>query len=286
MPTNIYFNDRCKEVVNEQALVNDLIVEAIQIYGKSAYYLRREDVNIDPMFYEDPLARYPHATEIELYMANKTSFAGSSEVFSKFGLVIEDQADFIVAASRFKEVEPTLLRPRENDIIFIEFTPTNRYLFEIRFVENKEQLFQLGKLYTYEIRCEMMNYSHERVQTGHPTIDALATKGAFTVDIHLGVGSGIYKIGEEVYQGTSFITALAMGTVADWNANTKVLGVQNVVGAFANDVAVVGVTSSASYMPVQDIDTAPTSHDPISDNKYLAETKPTIVQPRNNPRYQ
>lgn len=286
MPTNQFFNDRCKEVANEQSLLNDLIVESIQISGKSAYYLKREDVNIDPMFYEDPLARYPHASEIELYLKSNMSFAGSSEVFSKFGLVIEDQATFLVAASRFKVVEPTLLRPRENDIIFIQFTPTNRYLFEIRFVENKEQLFQLGALYTYELRCEMMNYSHERVVTGNTIIDAVATKGAYTVDIHLGSGAGTYKVAETVYQGSSFLTAIATGTVSEWNANTKVLGVQNITGEFADDQNVIGITSNASYAPVAQPDTAPTSHDPVSDNAYLTETKPTIVQPRNNPRYQ
>lgn len=284
MPTNQYFNN--STVLSEQNLVQDLITESIQIYGKSAYYLRREDVNIDPMFYEDPLARYPHASEIELYLKSNMSFAGASDVFSKFGLIIEDQATFLVSVPRFNAVEPTLLRPRENDIIFIQFTPMIRYLFEIRFVEAKEQLFQLGKLYTYEIRCEMMNYSHERVQTGNTIIDAEAAKGAYTVDIHLGSGSGTYKIAETVYQGSSFLTAIATGTVVTWNATGKVLGVQNITGEFADDQNVVGITSNASYAPVALPDTAPTSHDPVADNAYLTETKPTIVQPRINPRYQ
>ncbi len=184
MPTNPYFNQI--SFATEQSLVNDLIVETIQIYGHSAYYLRREDVNIDPLFYEDPLARYPNASEIEIYLKSNISFAGSSEVFSKFGLVIEDQATFLVAVSRFATVEPTLNRPRENDIIYIQFTPMNRYLFEIRFVENKEQLFQLGKLYTFELRCEMMNYSNERIETGDTDIDGVAT-AAETLDQALAV---------------------------------------------------------------------------------------------------
>jgi hypothetical protein len=283
MPTNIYFNDRCKEVVNEQKLLNDLWVESIQIFGKSAYYLRREDVNIDPMFYEDPLARYPHASEIEIYLKSSAMFEGRSEMFSKFGLIIEDQATFVMSVTRFAEVEPTLERPRENDIIFIQFTPNNRYLFEIRFVENKAQLFQLGKLYAYELRCEMMNYSHERVQTGNTVIDATAAKDAYTIDILLGAGSGTYTIGEESYQGADFFSAVATGTVSGWNANTKVLSVQNITGMFANNLAVVGISSSASYMPVNAPDTAPS--DPISDNAYLKTQQPTIVQPRDNPRY-
>ncbi len=284
MPVNPYFNT--VTFATEQSLLNDLIVESIQIYGHSAYYLRREDVAIDKLFYEDPLARYPHASEIELYLKDKVSFAGSSEVFSKFGLIIEDQATFLVAASRFATVEPTLSRPRENDIIFIQFTPTNRYLFEIRFVENKEQLFQLGALYTFELRCEMMNYSHERVETGRADIDDLASAGAYTLDITMGAGSGsgTYTVGETVYQGDSFLLAMATGTVVAWSGSTKVLSVQNITGAFASVVEVTGVSSSAHYAPQAEPDTAPTS-DPISDNAYLDETKPSVVQPRSNPRY-
>lgn len=284
MPTNPFFNE--VSFATEQSLLNDLIVESIQIYGHSAYYLRREDVNIDPMFYEDPLARYRNASEIELYLKSNQSFKGSSEVFSKFGLVIEDQAEFLVAASRFAAVEPTLLRPRENDIIYIQFTPTNRYLFEIRFVENKEQLFQLGKLYTFELRCEMMNYSHERIETGNTDIDGVATQGAYTLDITMGAGSGVYTVGETVYQGDSYLLAIATGTVAGWNVSTKVLSVQNITGEFAATVEVTGVTSSAHYAPQAAPATAPTSHDPVSDNAYLTETKPSVVQPRSNPRYQ
>ena len=283
MPTNPYFNE--VSFASEQNLVNDLIIEAIQIYGHSAYYLRREDVDISRLFADDPLAKYPNASEIELYLKSNITFGGTSDVFTKFGLNIEDQATFLVSVTRFHKVEPTLDRPRENDIIYIQFTPTNRYLFEIRFVEQKEQLFQLGKLYTYELRCELMNYSHERVQTGNTDIDTVATRGAYTIDLHLGSGNGTYKVAETVYQGVSFIEALATGTVVEWNANTKVLGVQNVTGAFVDDLEVIGVTSNASYLPLEAPDTSPTSHDPISDNERFDVEKPDIVQPRDNPRY-
>lgn len=284
MPTNPFFNEVTYEP--EQSLVNDLIVEAIQIYGHSAYYLRREDVNINPLFYEDPLARYPNASEIEIYLKNNMSFAGSSEVFSKFGLVIEDQATFLVAATRFASIEPTLSRPRENDIIYIQFTPTNRYLFEIRFVENKEQLFQLGRLYTYELRCEMMNFSHERIQTGIPEVDGVSDAKAYTLNIQLVSGNGDYAVGETIYEGVSFLDALATGTVSAWDADALLLSVQNITGEFDGSHRIVGVTSSANYTSAAPAtDTTPTVNDPVSDNHTLNTLSPTIVIPQNNPRY-
>lgn len=284
MPVNRYFNQTTH--VPEQHLLEDLIVEAIQIHGHSAFYIPREDVDVDRLFGEDPLSTFTTAREIELYLKNAQSFAGQSEFISKFsgGLQIEDQATFLVAVRRFDEVmEGSLVRPREGDIIFIEMTPTNRYLFTIMFVENKEQLFQLGKLYTYELRCEIMNYSHERVQTQIPDINGVAERQAYTIDLALGAGTGTYESGELVYQGSSFLTAIASGTVAAYAANT--LSVQNVTGAFANDVSIVGVTSGASYLPAGDTDTAPTAHDPIADNALLStEQSGIIINRGSNPR--
>lgn len=295
MPVNPYFNQTTFQT--EQNLINDLIIESIQIYGHSAYYLRREDVNIDAMFYEDPLMMYPNASEIEIYIKSSAGFTGPSDSVSKFGLFIEDRALFLVAATRFAQVEPTLPRPRENDIIFIQFTPTTsfsgppfRYLFEIRFVEKKEQFFQLGNLYTYEMRCELMNYGSERVVTGNTAIDMSAQQEAYSITLQFGTGNGTYQFEETVYQGASFVDALATATVFSWNANTLSLVVQNVTGAFVGNAAVIGITSNANYTTSVTPDTAPETGAPTitglgADNTTITTQVPGIVDPRNNPRY-
>ena len=192
MPVNPYFN--FTNFNTEQDLVEDLIIESIQIYGHSVHYIRREDAAIDKLLGEDASSRYTNGYEVEMYLKSSDSFQGQSEFMSKFGLHIEDQATFLVSARRFGQISTGLDRPRENDIIYVEMTPTNRYLFEIRFVENKEQLFQLGKLYTYELRCEMMNFSHEQI---NPTSNAdllnagaLATAVTYAERFTLDLGSG------------------------------------------------------------------------------------------------
>lgn len=283
MPVNPYFNHTT--YTPEQELVNDLMIEAIQIHGHDAFYLRREDVNLDAFFGEDTSSRFEQAYPIEIYLKSSASFQGQSEFISKFGLHIEDQATFLVSTTRFDQVvNGALVRPREGDLIYIQMTPTNRYLFEIRFVENKEQLFQLGRLYTYELRCEIMNYSHERVETSISEIDGVAEHSAYTIAIALENSTGTYFPDEIVYQGSSFLAATAQAKVVEWNPDTDILLVQNIVGEFNSTDPVIGLNSSTSRLPLRTPDTAPTERDPISDNAFLETTdENTIVVRHPNP---
>lgn len=282
MPVNPFFNHT--SFATEQKLIDDLIVESIQIYGHSVYYLRRSSVDMDHLFGEDILSRYTNATEIEMYLKSHTAFGGQGDFISKFGLHIEDQATFLVSRSRFLATFGT--RPLEGDIIYVKMDEThqNDYLFDIRYVQDTEQLFQLGRLYTYELQCEMLVYSHERVETGIDEVDENAQRDAYTINLALGAGSGTYTTGETVYQGSTFLTATATGMVI--NANSSMLSVQNVTGAFSDGVNVVGVTSNASYVVGAPVNTAPTAHDPVSDNEQITtEAGSVIVSRGNNPRY-
>lgn len=171
MPINSYFNQ--DTFVNEQNLLQDLTDEAIQIHGKLVYYLKRDTVDLDTLLGEDHLSAFNEYYPIEMYIKSSASFQGQSEFLTKFGLVIEDQVVLSVSSRRWTQAIPDMVRPREGDLIWLQMTPTNRYVFDIRFVENKEQLFQLGKLYTYELRCEVVNFSHETVNTGISIIDTV-----------------------------------------------------------------------------------------------------------------
>jgi hypothetical protein len=63
----------------------------------------------------------------------------------------------------------TIVRPREGDLIWI---PMLKAMYEIKFTQNIENFFQLGKLYTYELRCDRLEYSSERINTDITEIDA------------------------------------------------------------------------------------------------------------------
>jgi hypothetical protein len=271
---NPHFNQTSVET--EQDLVQDLIDESIQIYGHEVYYVPRTAINLDTFLGEDPLNEFTEAYPIEMYLKTVDSFQGQSEFISKFGLHIQDQATFVVSQRRFRtsvimpaaDEDTTILRPNEHDLIFVEMTPDNRYLFEIRFVENKEQLFQLGKLYTYELRCEMFNYTHETVRTQIPEIDNAAFAQAYTIELQMADGgNGTYDTGETVYQGNSLDDATATGVVRAWSS--PVLSLQNVTGTFGDTRAVVGASSYASWTPARAPQRDPSVKDPIADNELL-----------------
>jgi hypothetical protein len=63
----------------------------------------------------------------------------------------------------------TIVRPREGDLIWISML---KAMYEIKFTQNIENFFQLGKLYTYELRCDKLEYSSERINTDITEIDA------------------------------------------------------------------------------------------------------------------
>jgi hypothetical protein len=197
MARNSFFN-QYTPIKREQSLVEDLIIEAIKIYGVDAYYLPRTHVNLDKLYTEDASMLFDDALDMELYVKSFDGFQGAEDFLSKFGLQIDEQITFVVAQKRFdqalKECHLTeygqnlvyedgndilkestydyseILRPREGDLIWF---PMAKYMFQIKFTENIENFFQLGKLYTYEMRCERFDYSNERLDTDIAEIDQL-----------------------------------------------------------------------------------------------------------------
>ena len=289
MAVNRYFES--KGFKAEQNLLQNLTEESIQIHGSETHYIPRDTVDMDTFLGEDPLAAFTKTYPVEMYLKSMESFAGQSEFITKFGLHIEDQATFLVSTRRFNaavvdavdSAQTVISRPREADLIYIEMSTDHRYLFEIKFVEDKQHLFQLGKLYTYELRCELMNFTNEKVDTNVDDIDAVAQREAYTVSITMDAGgTGTYLVGESVYQGnTTLATATASAEVYTWTASTRVLEVQRVVGAFAGSTVVKGDTSAAQWTTVTAAaETAPTIHDPLSDNEFLQGNPLNVVKSR------
>ena len=93
-----------------------------------------------------------------------------------FGLEIRDQVTFSVAQRVFNDEigsYTSFVRPREGDLIFF---PLNKKCFQIKFVNKFEMFYQLGALQTWEMTCELFEYSNETFNTGIPEIDIIQTK--------------------------------------------------------------------------------------------------------------
>jgi hypothetical protein len=171
MATNAYF--RNYDNFNEQNLIDDLVIESIAMYGLDVKYLSGSFAeNTDRIFNENDTPLYDEMYSFEVYVKNVDGFEGEGDFLSKFGLQIRDQATFTVAIRTFEKyvtrTKGTKLRPLENDIIFL---PLNQKMYRITYVEHESVFYQSGALQVYDIKCELMEYSNERFDTGRYEID-------------------------------------------------------------------------------------------------------------------
>lgn len=171
MPTNFYFNNFSNS--QEQLLVEDLIVESIKIYGLDMFYLPRRFHSKDDIYGEDASSKYNMYYPIEMYIKNVEGFEGEGDFLSKFNLEIRDRVTFTVARRIFSQEVGTneaMTRPLEGDLIYF---PLNNKIFQIKFVEHEAIFYQLGALQTFDLICELFEYSGETLDTGIPEIDAI-----------------------------------------------------------------------------------------------------------------
>ena len=180
MATNLYFNNHAHQ--QQQWLIEDLVIESIKIYGIDCYYMPRTLVSEDTIWGEDSLSKFEDAYPLEMYVKNVDGFEGEGDFLSKFGLEIRDEMTLTIAQRRFQEevdnsVIPTndttgIARPAEGDLIYF---PLNGKIFEVKFVEHEAIFYQMGSLQTYDLRCELFEYSHQEFNTDISEIDSVET---------------------------------------------------------------------------------------------------------------
>lgn len=235
MPTNPFVN--WYSHYQEQLLVEDLIVEAINFYGQDMVYLPRQYQNLDLIYGEDPISKFNKSFDIEVYIKNVDGFEGDGDFLSKFaGLEIRDQATFVMAQRRFHEiVKNDRIRPNEGDLIYFKFSANNTSLFEIKHVQPKSVFYQLGELYTYELRVELFEFSHENIDTSIPEIDVIPRQFANTISIQLDVGSGTFQNEETVFQGSTLASAVSRAELLFFDVSSNTLHLTNVTGDFKKE---------------------------------------------------
>jgi hypothetical protein len=240
MALNPYIRVNTKTYQPEQNLVEDLTVEAIKIYGQEMYYIPREMVTRDDLFGESQYSRFTNFKMIEMYMDTTTAFEGG-DTFTKFGFEIRDSVKFTVSKKRFKR-ETGMDRPLEGDLLYL---PISKGLFEVKFVEHENPFYQLGKLYSYQLTCELFQYSEEDFNTGVPELDAINDETGFKVNLNLGgiYGTGSFAEGDSVYQyADGSITGATAGASAravvysyEPNNDPNRISLSNVVGTWIEE---------------------------------------------------
>ena len=155
---------------SEQRLVQELINEQLKIYGVEVVYIPRKFVRKETIIKEVTSSKFDDNFAIEAYVNNYEGYSGQGDILSKFGMNLKDELSLTISKERFEdfispfletmgedEVEITN-RPREGDIIYF---PLGQRIFEVKFVEHEETFYQLGKLYVYQLKCELFEYEDE-----------------------------------------------------------------------------------------------------------------------------
>lgn len=171
MATNLYFSQKVK---SEQDLYENIVIESLQMYGQDVFYLPRTIVAEDTIFKEDVVSKFEDAYQIEMYLENIDGYGGDGDLFTRFGVELRDQANFVVAKKRWEEVafnnSSSQVRPNEGDLIFI---PISNSIFEITRVEDERPFYQLSNLPVFRLTCELFEYNDEDFDTDIPDIDAV-----------------------------------------------------------------------------------------------------------------
>ena len=207
-------------LATERSLYQNLIKEAIQIYGHDVYYVNRETVALDNILGEDALSKYTNAEPIEMYVEDGAGFGGDKEIISQFGLENRNEITFVVSKERFQEMDSQINLEEGEGSIALEdgsidqssdsstvttltgnfyilqdtattdadrpqegdlvYHPIFEKMFEINFVDHDEPFYQLDNNPVYKLRCKQFEYASEIIDTGIATIDAI--EGDLTTD--------------------------------------------------------------------------------------------------------
>ncbi len=194
MPLNPFF---LQGSASEQRLVQDLINEQLRIYGVEVFYMPRKFIGTDNVMKENIVARFDDSFALEAYVQNYEGFAGSGDLMTKFGVRTTDELTLVISRERYDDFvsvfyqdgeDETKLtsRPKEGDLIYF---PLSDSLFEVKFVEHEQPFYQLGKLYMYQLTCELYEYEDAVIDTSIKEIDNNAEDDGFIATLTLaGVG--------------------------------------------------------------------------------------------------
>ena len=257
-----FHTNNLHSLATERSLYQNLIKEAIQIYGHDVYYVNRETVALDNVLGEDALSKYTNAEPIEMYVEDGAGFGGDKEIISQFGLENRNEITFVVSKERFQEMDSQINLEEGGGSIALEdgsidqtdsssnlttltgnyyilqdiattdadrpqegdlvYHPVFEKMFEINFVDHDEPFYQLDNNPVYKLRCKQFEYASEVMDTGIATIDAI--EGDLSTDARA------YQITLENEVGS-----VLLENAADTGSNAYIITEDYIVGDYVTD---------------------------------------------------
>ena len=190
----------------EQNLLRDLAKEQIQMHGIEFIYMPRTLVNQKDVMREITSSKFEKSFPLEGYISSYEGFDNNYNLLTKFGVRSTAEMKIVISIERYDQGIAPLLsqgRPNEGDLMYF---PLRDIIFEIKYVNDIENFYQLRERYTYELTCEPFEFEDEVIDTGVTAIDDDFDDEGYTVTMILGdagtratatatIGNGgIYKV--------------------------------------------------------------------------------------------
>ena len=158
-----------------QELIEDLIMGALKQNGINFLLIPKENFVRDDLFGDDLFGKYEKSLNLIGYVKNVDSFEGQGDIFSRFGLSIADSMTVTISKKQWTEVQQGKLevdrkQPMDGDLLWF---PVFNKMFEITHVEREPTFYQFGKLYTFDLQCELYKFNQDEFDTGVDFIDDL-----------------------------------------------------------------------------------------------------------------
>jgi hypothetical protein len=244
----------------EQRLVQDLINEQLKIYGVDVIYIPRKFVRKQTIIKEIQSSRFDDNFAIEAYINTYDGYAGQGDILSKFGVSLKDELSLVISKERFEDfISPFLdgfsaqeivlsSRPREGDLVYF---PLGQRLFEVKFVEHEVNFYQLGKLYVYELKCELFEYEDEVIDTSINEIDTQVEEQGYITTLQL-IGTGSTATASASIS-TGYIKEIFLNNDGYGYTSTPTVAISTAPPGGSNATAVAITTSKSGVRSVHSI---------------------------------
>ena len=244
---------------SEQRLVQELINEQLRMYGIEVIYIPRKFVKKETILKEISSSKFDDNYAIEAYINNYDGYTGQGDILSKFGVSLKDELSLSISRERFEDfIAPFLnsndpeielaTRPREGDLVYF---PLGQRLFEVKFVEHESSFYQLGKLYTYELKCELFEYEDEVLDTTIEEIDTQIQDEGYITTLQL-IGAGTTATAAATI-GTGYIKRIYLNNDGYGYTSTPVVSISTAPPGGIDAKAVAITTSKGSTKSITDI---------------------------------
>ena len=251
---------------NEQRLVQELINEQLRMYGVEVYYIPRKYVRKETILREVTSSKFNDNYAIEAYINNYEGYTGQGDLLTKFGMSLKDEVSLIISKERFEDfispflessddTEITLTsRPREGDLVYF---PLGQRLFEVKFVEHEQPFYQLGKLYVYELRCELFEYEDEvggweNDSTTVQEIDDSLEQFGYMTELQL-FSTSVQETATSLKTSGGYVRRIILNNDGYGYTETPVVSISTAPSGGTNATAVAITTSSGGSYSIKEI---------------------------------